>query len=140
MECVNYVVLVGNIGKDPEIRVLETGVKMARFSLATSEYYIDKQGVRQKHTQWHSIVCWRSEAEFAQWNFRTGSYVRIEGKIRSRAINPEIPLDKQPLYEIIASRVQLMTNDALAGTTPNRQPEKKHEIEPAQLDVDKLPF
>ncbi len=124
---------------------------MARFRLATSESYIDKQGKQQTHTQWHSIVCWRKEAQYAQWNFRTGSLVRIEGRLRSKEINPELPLNKQTPYEIIATKVQLMTNDALVKPSENhtpdteckessRQSQSQSEIPQAPLDVDKLPF
>ena len=84
MRGVNKVTLMGNLGKDPEIHFSESNVPMARFTLATTESYRDKNGQVQSQTEWHNIVLWRGLAEFAQKYLHKGSYVFIEGKIRSR--------------------------------------------------------
>jgi len=83
MASVNKVILVGNLGKDPEVRHLEGGVAVARFSLATSESFKDKNGQKQERTEWHNIVLWRGLAEVAEKYLRKGQSVYIEGKIRS---------------------------------------------------------
>lgn len=83
MASVNKVILVGNLGKDPEVRHLEGGVAVARFSLATSESFKDKSGQKQERTEWHNIVLWRGLAEVAEKYLRKGQSVYIEGKIRS---------------------------------------------------------
>ncbi|MBF9255218.1 single-stranded DNA-binding protein [Pontibacter sp. 172403-2] len=83
MASVNKVILVGNLGKDPEVRHLEGGVAVARFSLATSETFKDKNGQKQERTEWHNIVLWRGLAEVAEKYLRKGQSVYIEGKIRS---------------------------------------------------------
>lgn len=83
MASVNKVILVGNLGKDPEVRHLEGGVAVARFSLATSETFKDKSGQKQERTEWHNIVLWRGLAEVAEKYLRKGQSVYIEGKIRS---------------------------------------------------------
>ena len=76
--------LIGNAGKDPEVRHLEGGSLLARFSLATTERYKDKNGELQELTEWHNIVCWRSLAERAEKFVKKGSQLYIEGRLRSR--------------------------------------------------------
>lgn len=82
---VNKVILVGNVGKDPEVKYLDNGVPFARFPLATSETYKDKSGTRQTRTEWHNIVLWRGLAEVAEKYVRKGNPLYIEGKITSRS-------------------------------------------------------
>ncbi len=84
MASVNKVILVGNLGKDPEIRYTNGSVPVASFSLATTEYYKDKNGNRQEITEWHNIVAWRNLAELAEKYLKKGKQVYIEGKIRTR--------------------------------------------------------
>ena len=81
---VNKVILVGNLGKDPEITRLESGVKKAVFSLATTEVYRNKEGEKISHTEWHNIVLWRGLAEVAENYLKKGNTVFIEGRIRRR--------------------------------------------------------
>lgn len=81
---INKVTLVGNLGKDPEIRHLENGTAVAQFSMATSESYKDKSGEWQNITEWHNIVCWRGLADSVEKNLKKGSLVYIEGKITTR--------------------------------------------------------
>ena len=85
MAGVNKVILVGNLGKDPEVRHLENGAAVANFSIATSETYKDKNGNRQEQTEWHNIVLWRGLAEIAEKYLRKGSQIYIEGKLRTRS-------------------------------------------------------
>ena len=83
---VNKVILVGNLGKDPEIRKLESGNLMARFSMATSEYYTDKtSGKKIENTDWHDIVLWRGLAEITEKFLKKGMKVYVEGKLKKRA-------------------------------------------------------
>ncbi|GAB3202606.1 single-strand DNA-binding protein [Pontibacter aydingkolensis] len=83
MASVNKVILIGNLGKDPEVRHLEGGVAVARFPIATSESYKDKSGNKQEKTEWHNIVVWRGLAEVAEKYLKKGQSVFIEGKIRT---------------------------------------------------------
>lgn len=83
---VNKVILIGNIGKDPEVRRLENGAVVASFSLATSETYVDRTtGERRDTTDWHNIVCWRGLAEIVEKYVRKGSKIYIEGKLKTRS-------------------------------------------------------
>ncbi len=86
MSGVNKVILVGRLGKDPEVRHLENGATVASFSLATSEYYKDKTtGERKEVTEWHNVSLWRGLAEVAEKYLRKGEMVYIEGKLRTRS-------------------------------------------------------
>ena len=81
MAGVNKVILVGNLGKDPEVKYLDSGVAVANFSLATTESYKNKEGERVNQTEWHNIVLWRGLAEVAEKWLKKGSNVYIEGEI-----------------------------------------------------------
>ena len=85
MAGVNKVILIGNLGKDPEVRHLENGATVASFSLATTESYKDKEGKRIQQTEWHNIVVWRKLAEIAEKYLNKGSNIYLEGKIRTRS-------------------------------------------------------
>lgn len=81
---INKVILVGNVGADPEIRTLETGTKVARLRLATTERIFNRQTQETKeHTEWHTVVLWRGLADVADKYVRKGSQIYIEGSIRS---------------------------------------------------------
>ena len=84
MAGINKVILVGNLGKDPEVRHLDNGVAVANFSLATTENYKNKEGERVSQTEWHNIVLWRGLAEVAEKYLKKGANIYIEGKIRTR--------------------------------------------------------
>ena len=84
MAGVNKVILVGNLGADPEIKYLDSGVVVANFRIATTENYKNKQGEKVSQTEWHNIVLWRGLAEVAEKWLKKGSSVYIEGKIRTR--------------------------------------------------------
>lgn len=84
MSGVNKVILLGNLGRDPEVRYLEGGVAVARFSLATTESF-KKEGQKVDQTEWHEIVLWRGLAEIAEKYLRKGSTIYLEGKLRTRS-------------------------------------------------------
>ena len=85
MSGINKVILVGNLGKDPEVRHLEGGAVVAKFPLATSETYKTKEGQKIDQTEWHNIVMWRGLAESAEKYLRKGTLIYLEGKIRTRS-------------------------------------------------------
>lgn len=84
MRGVNKVILVGNLGKDPEVQFLEGNILVAKFPLATTEAFKDKTGKALSHKEWHSVVLWRGLAELAQKYLHKGSLVYIEGKLKTR--------------------------------------------------------
>ena len=107
----NKVMLIGNAGKDPDIRHLENDAVVANFTLATTERYRDKNGNWQDQTEWHNIVCWRALAERVEKYVRKGTQLYIEGKIRTREW---VDQSEQKRYsvEILADSIQLLGKKA----------------------------
>lgn len=85
MRGVNRVMLIGNLGKDPEIQYLEGNIGVCKFSLATTETYKDRSGKLISQTEWHTVVLWRGLAELAQKYLKRGSLVYIEGRLKTRS-------------------------------------------------------
>ncbi|MBL4715581.1 MAG: single-stranded DNA-binding protein [Bacteroidia bacterium] len=85
MKGINKVTLIGNLGKDPEVRYLEDGTAIAKFPLATTESYKNKAGEKVESTEWHNIVLWRGLAEIAEKYLTKGKAIYLEGKIKSRS-------------------------------------------------------
>jgi len=154
MAGVNKVILVGNLGKDPEVRHLESGVPVASFSVATSESYNDKNtGERKTITEWHNVVLWRGLAEVAEKYVHKGDQIYIEGKLRTR----QWEKDGVTRYttEIVGENMTMLgsrprTDGAVAPAAtstaaPQNQPvsESKPIETPednSQSEVDDLPF
>jgi single-strand DNA-binding protein len=103
---INKVILVGNAGKDPEVKHLDSDTSVANFPLATTEYYNNKSGERVENTEWHNIVCWRRLALLAENYIRKGSQLYVEGKIRTR--NYEQDGVKKYITEVYADTIQLL--------------------------------
>jgi single-strand DNA-binding protein len=82
---INKVILAGNLGKDPEVRHLEGGAVVANFPLATTETYKDKNGNKIEQTEWHNIVLWRAQAEYAEKFLKKGFTILVEGKLKTRS-------------------------------------------------------
>jgi len=106
MSGVNKVILIGNVGKDPEVRYLEGGVAVAKFSLATTEVYKNKEGQKVETTEWHNIVMWRALAEIAEKWVRKGNKLYIEGKIRTRSYEQDG--QKKWFTDIVADQMQML--------------------------------
>ncbi len=85
MKGVNRVMLIGNLGKDPDVQILEGNITVVRFPLATTETYRDKNGVSTSQTDWHTIVLWRGLAELARKYLHKGSLIFVEGRLRTRS-------------------------------------------------------
>ena len=104
---VNKVILVGRLGRDPETRYTGGGQAVANFSVATDESYKDKNGERQKRTEWHKIVVWGKQAEIAQQYLRKGSLIFLEGRIQSREWQDKEG-QKRTSFEIVASNFRML--------------------------------
>jgi len=108
----NKVMLIGNVGNDPEVRYLDNqnpgaNARVARFRLATNERFKDRSGEVRENTEWHSIVAWRSSAEFVEGNVKKGSQVYIEGKLRNRQWTDQTGATRYST-EIEATNIQLL--------------------------------
>jgi single-strand DNA-binding protein len=117
MSGVNKVILIGNLGKDPELKYLEGNIARLSFSLATTEVYKDKAGNRADHTEWHNIVLWRNLAENAEKLLKKGSQVYIEGKLQSRQWTDKEG-NRKNITEIIGENFVLLYRKENT-TTPN---------------------
>ena len=103
----NKVMLIGNVGKNPEVRYLENNAKVASVSLATSEKYRDREGRVKEITEWHSIVTWRSMADVVEKYVRKGTLLYVEGRLRTRSWNDRSGNTKYST-EIYADSLQLL--------------------------------
>ncbi|MFN2394180.1 MAG: single-stranded DNA-binding protein [Bacteroidales bacterium] len=107
MAGVNKVILIGNLGKDPEVRNLESGAKVANFSLATTEYFKGKDGQRQESTEWHNIVLWNQMAELAEKYLKKGNSIYLEGRIRTRSYDDKDGVKKY-VIEIMGNQMTFL--------------------------------
>lgn len=131
----NKVMLIGNVGKDPEIRHLENDSMVATLALATTERYKDKNGEWQEQTEWHNVVCWRALAERVEKYVKKGSQLFVEGKIRT---NNWVDKEGQKRYsvEILADTIQLLgKRQESQATTQSIQ----QIVAPAEASNDDLP-
>ena len=141
----NKVILIGNLGRDPEVRHLDGGISVAKFSVATNESYKDKSGEWQKKTEWHDIVMWRGLAERAERELSKGSMVFIEGKLTHRKWQDKEGNDRYST-EVVANTMRLLdkrepqgsgnfpsASDSNSFSNPTPAAEGKEE-------VDDLPF
>ncbi|RZK60577.1 MAG: single-stranded DNA-binding protein [Pedobacter sp.] len=116
MSGINKVILVGHLGKDPEVRHLEGGVTVASFPLATSETY-NKDGKRIEQTEWHNIVLWRGLAEVASKYLQKGKLVYIEGKLRTRSFEDKEKVKKY-VTEVVAENFTMLGRKSDFENTP----------------------
>ncbi|HXU11001.1 MAG TPA: single-stranded DNA-binding protein [Candidatus Binatia bacterium] len=107
MASVNKVILIGNLGRDPEVRYTQNGTAVANFTLATNEVWNDKSGARQEKTEWHRIVVWGKQAEIAREHLSKGKQVYIEGSIQTRQWDDREG-NKRTTTEIKAQRLMMM--------------------------------
>jgi single-strand DNA-binding protein len=117
---VNKVMLIGNLGKDPEVRFTANNRAVGRFPLATSETWIDAEGNRQERTEWHNIVVWGKQAETCNQYLAKGRQVYIEGSIRSRSYDDRDG-NKRYITEIVAQRVRFLGGGGGARVAPEME-------------------
>ena len=143
MRCVNRVVLIGNLGKDPDIQYLEGNIPVAKFPLATTETYKDKTGKLISQTEWHTVVLWRGLAELAQKYLHRGSLVYIEGRLKTRSWEDKEG-NKKFATEIVGDNLIMLDkrNDGTGGIGSTDAPEDiDHDSPPhAEDGSERLPF
>jgi len=111
MSSINKVILIGRLGKDPEIKYTAGGAPVAKFSLATDEVFKDRAGEQQKRTEWHNIVAWNRLAEICGEYLTKGKQIYIEGSIRSRQWEDQSG-NKRTSYEIVAREMKMLGSRA----------------------------
>jgi single-strand DNA-binding protein len=130
MASVNKVILVGNVGRDPETRYMPSGDAMVNLSLATTDQWKDKNGEKQEKTEWHRIVIFGKTAEIAGQYLRKGSQIYIEGRLQTRKWTDK---EGQERYttEIVADRMQMLGSRSAGGDAPmDREPAPSAAPEP----------
>ena len=115
--CVNKVVLIGNLGADPEVRFTPSGVQVVSANLATSESWNDKNGERQERTEWHRLVLWRKLAEIADQYIKKGSKIYVEGKLQTRSWDDQKG-QKRYVTEVVVNNLEMLDG---AGGTPSAE-------------------
>jgi single-strand DNA-binding protein len=105
---VNKVILIGRLGKDPEIKSIPSGQTVAKFTIATDERFTDRNGEKQERTEWHNIVAWAKLAEICGQFLRKGKLVYIEGRIRTDSWEDKETKQKRYRTEIIAENMQML--------------------------------
>lgn len=145
---VNKVILIGNVGKDPEMKYFDNDVAKANFSLATSERGYTTSGGTQvpERTEWHNIVCWRGLAQIAEKFVKKGTLLYVEGKIRSRSYDDQNGV-KRYVTEVVADNIELLSRKQ--GGLEGENGGSRHDFsstaeipgEPNEIsEVDDLPF
>ena len=136
MSGVNKVILLGNLGKDPEVRRLDDGRGVANFSLATSETYKNKAGEKVTNTEWHNVVLWSPLADIAESYLKKGSQVYIEGKISNRSYEDKDGVKKY-ISEVVGREITLLGR---APEPQNPNPESQEDGLEKKSKEDDLPF
>lgn len=139
---VNKVILVGNVGKDPEVKYLDNSVAVCNFSLATSETYNNKNGEKVTQTEWHNIVLWRKLAEIAETYVKKGMQIYIEGQIRTRNWEDKDGV-KRYTTEIFGTNMQMLGRKADNASAPQASSTTTQPVAsetPIAEETDDLPF
>ncbi len=139
MAGVNKVILIGNLGKDPVVRHLESGVAVANFSIATNEPYKSKDGNKVEHTEWHNIVLWRGLAEISEKYLKKGDKVYIEGRLRTRQWDDKDGI-KRYSTEILADNMNMLGEKRDSDSMIKTENKIEEPPPPEQKDGDDLPF
>ena len=151
MKSVNKVILIGNLGKDPEVKYTPSGTAVAKITLATNERFKDKGGEWQDRTEWHNVVLWQRLAEIAGEYLKKGSKVYIEGRLQTRSWDDKNTNQKKYMTEVVAQDLVLLggrgeggegghTRGAAAGSNfDQRLPEPEHAGSGPGTDED-IPF
>lgn len=105
---INKVILVGNLGRDPEVRSTPSGQPVATFTLATSRRWKDKNGQRQEQTEWHTVVCWGRQAEVAGQYLTKGKQVYVEGRLQTRSWDDKNSGEKRYKTEVVCENFQML--------------------------------
>lgn len=133
---VNKVILVGNVGVDPEIRYLEGGAAVTTVRLATSETYKNKNGERITQTEWHNVVMWRGLAEIVEKYVKKGSQLYVEGRLRTRSWDDKDG-NKRYTTEVVADTMKMLSRK---GDEYTQNADNQSDEAPSVAEADDLPF
>jgi single-strand DNA-binding protein len=136
---VNRVVLIGRLGRDPEVRYTQSKQAVANFSLATNERWVDSGGNRQERTEWHNVVMWGKLAEISGQYLKKGKLVYIEGRLQTREWDDRDG-NKRRTTEVVATNMQMLDRGVESGSGPS--PEDSRDSAPMEVGItdDDIPF
>jgi single-strand DNA-binding protein len=146
MASINKVILVGRLGKDPEVKATPSGSTVAKFSLATDEKFTDREGNKQERTEWHNVIAWGKLGEICGQYLRKGKLVYIEGKIRTDSWEDKETKQKRYRTEIIADTMQMLDRKGDdeggggGGYTGARKSTSSSSSSAPEMDDDEVPF
>ena len=143
----NKAILIGRLGRDPEVRYMPNGEAVCNFSIATDETWKDQHGQKQERTEWHAITLYRRLAEVAGQYLKKGSQVYIEGRIQSRKYTDKDGIERTA-YEIIGNEMKMLggkaegSSESANTAKPPAPPRRQAPAAPAQPvdDIDEIPF
>ena len=124
---INKVILIGNLGRDPEVRTLDSGTSVAKFSMATNESYRDNSGEWHTLTEWHNIIMWRGLAERAQRDLKKGMLIFVEGKLTHRKWQDQDGKDRYTT-EVVANTFRMLDRKEGGSSDSNYFPSEKDEL------------
>ena len=137
---VNKAILVGNLGRDPEIRTTPSGQSVAKFSLATTSRWKDRDGNRQERTEWHNIVCWGRQAEIAGQYLTKGRQIYVEGRLQTDSWEDRETGKKMYRTEIVCDNFQMLGSRGDGPPTPSPSPPADDKAFDASAEDDDIPF
>ncbi len=137
---VNKVILVGNLGRDPEVRATPSGQSVCNFSLATTERYTDRAGQQRDQTEWHNVVVWGKQADLCGQYLKKGRQVYVEGRLTTRQYEAKDGTGKRYRTEVVAQRVQFLGGRAAAGMEDSGSGFAPGPDAPPPMDDEDIPF
>jgi len=152
---VNKVIIVGNLGRDPEVRFTPSGRAMCKFSVATTEKWTDQQGQKQERTEWHNVIAWQRLAEIVGEYVKKGNRIYIEGKLQTSSWDDKESGQKKYRTEIIANDLVLLggrgesedsnggsrgSSSKATGNFDQRSKSEDNFSQPAEITDDDIPF
>ena len=137
---VNKVILVGNLGRDPEVRATPSGQSVCNFSIATSERYTDRGGQQRDQTEWHNVVAWGKTADICGQYLKKGRQVYIEGRLTTRQYEAKDGTGKRYRTEIVAQRVQFLGGRSAGAMDEGPSDFGSAPDAPPPMDDDDIPF
>jgi single-strand DNA-binding protein len=137
---VNKVILVGNLGRDPEVRATPSGQSVCSFSIATTERFTDRAGQQREQTEWHNVVAWGRQADTCGQYLKKGRQVYVEGKLTTRQYEAKDGTGKRYRTEVVAQRVQFLGGRASAGFDEGAPDLNSVPDGPPPVDDEDIPF
>jgi single-strand DNA-binding protein len=137
---VNKVILVGNLGRDPEVRATPSGQSVCNFSLATTERFTDRAGQQRDQTEWHNVVVWGKQADLCGQYLKKGRQVYVEGRLTTRQYEAKDGTGKRYRTEVVAQRVQFLGGRPAAGFDNGVSDFNSGPDAPPPVDDEDIPF